>query len=153
MFEIDWVVIGHRASNVVVQLQEGSKIINRYGRLLSADDIAPGIPMMADGMLDSAPDPDLLSASLIVIDIDAIRLKRINGTLGDNPDRSCGLTLMGGSGDRSIRYDASTRAYVVSASVSEEVSVADLRSGLAANVFGTEAIDGCFSAEIIIAFE
>jgi hypothetical protein len=153
VFEIDWVVIGRRASDVVVQLQEGSKIINRYGEMLSADDIAPGISMMVDGVLDSAVDPDVLFAALIVVDTDAARLTRISGTLGDNPDSSCGLTLMAGSGDRSIRYAANTRAYVVSASGSEEVSVADLQSGLAADVFGEEASDGCFSAETIIAFQ
>ena len=146
-------VIGRRASDVVVQLQEGSKIINRYGEVLSADDIAPGLPMMVDGVLDNAADPDVMSAALIVIDTDAARLTRISGTLGDNPDSSCGFTLMGDSGDRSIRYDANARAYVVSSSGSEEVSVTALRSGLAADVFGAEAVDGCFSAETIIAFE
>ncbi|MGB5726439.1 MAG: hypothetical protein WBM52_04425, partial [Thiogranum sp.] len=153
VFEIDWVVIGRRASDVVVQLQEGSKIINRYGEVLSADDIAPGLPMMVAGVLDNAADPDVMSAALIVIDTDAARLTRISGTLGDNPDSSCGFTLMGDSGDRSIRYDANARAYVVSSSGSEEVSVTALRSGLAADVFGAEAVDGCFSAETIIAFE
>ncbi|MGB5406944.1 MAG: hypothetical protein WBN43_09145, partial [Thiogranum sp.] len=96
---------------------------------------------------------DVMSAALIVIDTDAARLTRISGTLGDNPDSSCGFTLMGDSGDRSIRYDANARAYVVSSSGSEEVSVTALRSGLAADVFGAEAVDGCFSAETIIAFE
>ena len=153
VFEIDWVAIGRPASEVAVQLQEGSKIINRYGKVLGADDIAEGIPMMADGVLDRAEDPDVLFAALIVIDTDAARLARISGILGSNPDGSCGLSLMGDGGDRSIRYDAGTRAYVVSTSGSEEVPVADLRSNLAADVFGAEASDGCFNAETIIAFE
>jgi hypothetical protein len=143
VFEIDWVVIGRRASDVVVQLQEGTRIINRYGKLLSADDIAPGTSMMVDGVLDSAAEPEVLYAALSVVDTDVIRLTRISGILGDNPDGSCGFTVMSDSGDRGIRYDANTRAYAVSASGSEEVSVAALPSGLAADVFGAEANDGC----------
>jgi hypothetical protein len=153
VFEIDWVAIGRPAGEAVVQLQEGTRIINRYGEQLGADDIAAGIPMMVDGVLDSAAEPDVVFAALIVVDTDAAWLTRISGTVGDNPDLSCGLTLMSDSGDRSIRYNANTRAYVVSASGSEEVSATDLQSGLVADVFGAEATDGCFSAETIIAFE
>ena len=104
-------------------------------------------------MLDSAAEPDVLFAALLVVDTDATRLTRVSGILGDNPDGSCGFTVMSDIGDRGIRYDANTRAYAVSASGSEEVSIAALPSGLATDVFGTEANDGCFNAETVIVFE
>ena len=140
-------------SEVAVQLQQGTKIINRHGETLGAGAIEPGIQMMVDGVLDISVEPDVLFAALIVIDTDAARLDKLSGTLGANPDGSCGFNLATDSGDRSIRYDADTQAYVVSDSGSEQVSVDDLPDGAAADVYGEEGIDGCFDAETIIAFQ
>ncbi len=144
-------------SEVEVQLQRGTKIINRYGEPLSFDAIAPGVAMMVDGVLDLSVEPDALYAALIIIDTDAARLTKLTGILGDNPDGSCGLTLMTESGDRSMRYDDHTRAFIVhalgSSGGSEEVPVAALPSGLPADAYGVEASDGCFDAETIIAFD
>ena len=139
-------------SEVAVQLQPGTKIINRHGEALGAA-IEPGIPMMVDGVLDISVEPDVLFAALIVIDTDAGRLDKLTGTLGANPDGSCGFNLVTDSGDRSIRYDAETRAYVVSDSGSDQVSVEDLPDGAVSDVYGEPAGDGCFDAETIIAFE
>jgi len=140
-------------SEVAVQLQQGTKIINRHGEALGAGAIEPGIQMMVDGVLDISVEPDVLFAALIVINTDAARLDKLTGSLGANPDGSCGLNLVTDSSDRSIAYDADTRAYVVSDSASEQVAIAELPDGAAADVYGVEAIDGCFDAETIIAFQ
>jgi len=153
VFEIDWVVIGRRASEVVVQLQQGTKIINRFGETLGAGDIDFGVPLMADGVLDMNVNPEVLYAALIVINGDAARTSKLSGTVGIIPDGSCGLSLMTSGGDRSVSYDPYTRAYVVSDNGSQQVAVAALTDGLLADVYGAEAIDGCFDAETIIAFQ
>ena len=140
-------------SEVAVQLQRGTKIINRQGEALDAGAIEPGVQMMVDGVLDISVEPDVLFAALIVIDTDAARLDKLTGTLGANPDGSCGFNLATDSGDRSIRYDAGTRAYVVSDSGSDQVAVDALPDGAVTDVYGEEAIDGCFDAETIIAFQ
>jgi hypothetical protein len=153
VFEIDWVIIGRRASEVVVQLQQGTKIINRFGEPLSVGDIDVGVSLMADGVLDMNVDPDVLYAALIVLDNDAARSSKLSGTLGTIPDGSCGLSLVTDSGDRSVSYDSSTRAYLVSGGGSQQLAVAALPEGFLADVYGVEAIDGCFDAETIIAFQ
>ena len=140
-------------SEVLVQLQQGTKIINRYGDPLGVADIDVGVPLMVDGVLDIAVDPDVLYAALIIIDTDAARLTTLRGTLGANPDGSCGLNLVTAEGDRSIRFDADTRAYLVSDSRSEQVDPGELPPGLSADVYGVPHTDGCFDAETIIAFQ
>ena len=120
---------------------------------LGAGAIEPGIQMMVDGVLDIAVEPDVLFAALIVIDTDAARLEKLTGTLGANPDANCGFNLETDGGDRSIGYDAGTRAYVVSDSGSDQVSVDALPDGAVTDVYGEEAINGCFDAETIIAFQ
>ncbi|UCE77587.1 MAG: hypothetical protein JSU62_05255, partial [Gammaproteobacteria bacterium] len=77
----------------------------------------------------------------------------LRGTLGANPDGSCGFDLVTAEGDRSIRYDADTRAYLVSDSGSEQVAPGELPPGLSADVYGVPHSDGCFDAETIIAFQ
>ena len=61
------------------------------------------------------------------------------------------------SGDRSIRTDAATGVFLVTATTgsgsSEQISVSQLSPGQEANVYGSEALDGCFDAETIIAFD
>jgi hypothetical protein len=140
-------------SEVSVQIQPRAKIINRRGEELDQDAIVPGVPMRVDGVLDIAVEPDILFAVLIVLDTDADRLDKLSGVLGANPDGSCGFNLVTGAGDRSIRYDSLTRAYVVSDSGSTQVDVEDLPPGLQADVYGEQADDGCFDAENVIAFD
>ena len=153
VFEIDWVVIGRRPSEVTVQLQPGTKIVNRYGEPLAVSAIDTGVPLMADGVLDMNVNPEVLYAALIVIDGDGVETGKLSGTLGAIPDGSCGLGLLTSSGDRSVSYDSYTRAYLISDSGSHQIPVAALTDGLVADVYGVEAIDGCFDAETIIAFQ
>jgi hypothetical protein len=107
----------------------------------------------ARGVLDVGT--DTLFASLVLIDTSTST--RLTGTVGTNPDGSCGFTLMTASGDRSIRTDAATGVFLVTATSSsgssEQISVSQLPPGQEANVYGNEALDGCFDADTIIAFD
>lgn len=143
-------------TQVTVQLQPGTRIINRRGDLLDAADIASGVAMKVDGILDLGTDPDQLNASLVIINSDAGGPQMLTGEIGANPDGACGITLMTSSGDRSIRTNAETRIFLVSASSllgsSEQVAIGSLPNGAVADVYGAEGTGGCFDASTIIAF-
>jgi hypothetical protein len=153
VFEIDWVVVGRRTSEVLVQVQPDTKVVDRSGEILDVDDIEAGVPLMADGVLDVNVDPHTLNAALIVIDSDAARTSKLSGALGVIPDGACGLSFATSSGDRSVSYSSSTRAYLVSGAGSRQIAVGALPAGFSADVHGVEGIDGCFAANRIFAFE
>lgn len=138
---------------LTVQLQAGTRLINRRGEVLDGAAIDTGRLLSVRGVLDVGT--ETLFASLVVIDTDSNI--RLTGTVGSNPDGSCGFTLMTASGDRSIRTDATTGVFLVSATASGseslQISVGDLSAGQAADVYGSQAVDGCFDADTIIVFD
>jgi hypothetical protein len=105
------------------------------------------------GVLDVGT--DTLFTSLVVVDTDSS--VRLAGSVGSNPDGSCGFTLMTDGGDRSVRTDAATDVFLITATgssgASEAISVSELVPGQEANVYGSEALDGCFDADTVIVFE
>lgn len=137
---------------LAVQLQNGTRVINRKGELLDAAAIQAGSAVKVRGVLDTGT--DTLFASLVLIDTDSI--SRLTGTIGSNPDGSCGFTLQTGGGDRSIRSSSGTAVFLVSATsnglTTEAISVSQLLPGQEANVYGSAALDGCFDADTVIAF-
>jgi len=141
-------------TELTVQVQDGTKVIDRQGNLLSVADISLGDVVAVDGVLDISADPDLLYAALIVLDMDAASRTSLSGTVATNPDGSCGLTVSTATGDRSVRT-TDADVYLVSStgtSGSEPISVSDLMSGQQVDVYGVEATDGCFDADLILAF-
>jgi len=132
-----------------VQIQDGTILINRNGELVTSSDITIGKLVAVRGVLDTGT--DTLYASLIIIDTDSST--QLAGTVGLNPDGSCGFTLITDGGDRSIATDSSTSAYLVTDSTSSPIAVGDLAEGQPADVYGEEnAGTGCFDANIIIAY-
>ena len=144
-------------SQVAVQLQNGTAIIDRSGEPLDGADITPGVPVRVDGVLDISGDPDVLNAALVMVDADALSQTVLSGTIGANPDGSCGLTLLTGSGDRGVRTTSATRAYLVTAMASAGgsvlIPVEELTGGQDADIYGQEDTDGCFVAETVIAYQ
>jgi hypothetical protein len=138
-------------NGVVVQLQEGTKIINRQGELLGPDAIQPGVAMKVNGVLDISDEPDVLYAAFIVIDVEGASLQRISGTMGANPDNSCGLTIQTDTGDRSVEV-AGAHAFLVTDGSSSLVEISTISSGQV-DIYGREGLSGCFDAELVIAFE
>ncbi len=134
--------------NLIVQIQDGTVLINREGQAVNVADIITGELVSVRGVLDVSK--DTLFASVIVIDTDSST--QLIGTVGANPDNSCGFTLMTTSGDRSIHTDSSTNAYLVLNGISNPIDIRDLSTGQQADVYGNANVNGCFDAHTIIAY-
>jgi hypothetical protein len=132
-----------------VQIQDGTILINRKGSPVKIADIVTGKLVSARGVLDVKN--GTLFASLIVVDTD--NSTRLTGIVGANPDNSCGFTLMTASGDRSIRTDRNTKAFLVIDGSSSPIDVSELKSGQQADAHGNDNVStGCFDAHTIIAY-
>jgi hypothetical protein len=134
--------------NLIVQIQQGTLLINRNGSPVDINDIITGKLVSARGVLDVSK--DTLFAAVIVVDTD--NSTRLTGTVGTNPDNSCGFTLMTTTGDRGIHTDSNTNAYLVVNGVSKPVDVSELSTGQRADVYGNANVNGCFDAHTIIAY-
>ena len=137
--------------NLNVQIQDGTMIINRQGSPVDSNDIDTGKLVNVRGVLDV--DNKTLLASLIVVDTDSST--KLVGTVGDNPDNSCGFTLMTASGDRSVATNNNTKVFMVTATdlngSSNPINVSELSAGQQTDVYGNNA-NGCFEAHTIIAY-
>ena len=134
--------------NLIVQIQEGSLLINRKGQTVTIADIITGKLVSARGVLDVGK--GTLFASVIVVDTDSST--QLIGTVGANPDNSCGFTLVTGTGDRSIHTDSNTNAYLVVNGISKPIDVSELSTGQQADVYGNANVNGCFDAHTIISY-
>ena len=137
---------------LTVQIQNGTHLIDRRGNAVDKADIQNGRLVSVRGVLDV--NTDTLFASLIVVDTDIST--QLTGTVGANPDGSCGFTLMTESGDRSVETDNSTEIFLVTATSSNgsslPIDVDDLVPGQQADAYGN-FVNGCFEANTIIAYE
>jgi hypothetical protein len=135
--------------NLTVQLQKGTLLIDRKGNPVDSTAIYNGKLVSVRGILDVTK--DILFASVVVVDTDSSTM--LSGTVGANPDGSCGFTLMTAGGDRSIFTDSSTRTFMVKDGASMPIDVSELTPGQRADVYGnSDASSGCFDAHTIIAF-
>jgi hypothetical protein len=139
---------------LTVQLQEGTRIVDRQGNELSDDDIVSGDLVAVDGLLDV--NEDMLLAALVVLDLDAPDESSLSGSVAENPDGECGLSIDTDTGERSVRA-GNADVFLVSATDdnggSMPIEVEYLLEGQSVDVYGGEASDGCFEADTIIAFE
>jgi len=132
-----------------VQIQDGTILINRKSSPVKIADIVTGKLVSARGVLDVKN--GTLFASLIVVDTD--NSTQLTGIVGANPDNSCGFTLMTASGDRSIRTNSNTKAFLVIDGSSSPIDVSELKSGQQADAHGNDNVStGCFDAHTIIAY-
>ena len=138
------------SSDLTVQIQTGTLLIDRKGRPVKSADINIGNLVNVRGVLyTSNVTNDILFASVIVVDTDSSR--QLTGEIIANPDNVCGFTIFDG-GDRSVRTDSKTNAYLVVADSSSPIRVSELYAGQLADVYGKAANDGCFDAHTIIAY-
>jgi Domain of unknown function (DUF4382) len=134
--------------SLTVQLQQGTILINRQGEPVASTDIGIGKLVAVRGVLDA---DETLFASLIIVDTDSST--QLTGSVGANPDGSCGFSLTTAGGDRSIATDADTKAFLVTGGTSSPIEVSELVADQSADVYGNEnAGTGCFDAHTIIAY-
>lgn len=133
--------------NLTVQIQKSTLLINRKGIPVDSTAIDSGKLVSVRGVLDVTK--DILFASVVVVDTDGST--QLTGTVGANPDASCGFTLMTASGDRSIHTDVNTKIFLVTAGASTPINVSELKPGQQADVYGNYS-SSCFDAHTIIAF-
>lgn len=132
-----------------VQIQDGTILINLKGEPVASTDIDIGNLVNARGVLDIST--DTLYASLIMVDTDSST--QLTGTVGANPDSVCGFTIVTAGGDRSVKTDSNTKAFLIVGGTSSPISVSDLISGQSADVYGNaNSGTGCFDAHTIIAY-
>jgi len=137
---------------LTVQIQNGTRLIDRKGNTVSRADIQNGRLVSARGVLDV--NTDTLFASLIVVDTDTST--RLTGTVGANPDSTCGFSLTDNQlGDVSVQTDSSTQIFMITetstSGSSMPIDVDDLEPGQQADVYGG-FVNGCFEANTIIAY-
>ena len=133
--------------NLNVQIQDGTILINRKGDLLTSAAIDTGKLVNVRGALDV--DNNTMFASLIVVDTDSS--SRLAGTVGANPDSVCGFTLVTADGDRSVKTDSNTNAFLIDDGSSSAINVSELSTDQSADVYGNY-VNGCFDAHTIIAY-
>jgi len=142
-------------SQVMVQVQEGTRIVDRHGEMRSVDDIVYGMPMMVEGVVDDTVDPNVVNAAFIVLDVDGMYLEKLSGTVNVNPADVCGgagLSMNDGTMDRDIRIDSGTLAFLVNSEGTTQIDILEIAAGQTIDVYGTEGDGGCFNAEVFIAF-
>ena len=133
--------------SLTVQIQDGTILINLQGEPVARTDIDTDKLVNVRGVVDGVT--DTIFASLIMVDTDSST--QLVGTVGANPDNSCGFTLKTADGDRSIATDSETKAFLVIGGTSSPIEVADLSPDQPADVYGN-AGTSCFDAHTIIAY-
>ena len=59
----------------------GTRIVSKSGELMDFSAILPGLPVQVGGTLEAIPSPQLLRAALVIVDTDALDVKRVTGKI------------------------------------------------------------------------
>lgn len=144
-------------TDVTVQLQATTAIIDPTGKRLGPDLIDEGVPVSVDAVpAASADDDNLLLAALVIVDLNDAGIDPIRGVISIIPDGVCGFSVLpsDGSSDLSIRTSEDTLILKITSSTSSElVKVGDLTDAVTVDLYGSIATDGCFDAGAVIVFE
>lgn len=132
-----------------VQIQDDTILIDRNGNPVTSAAIYTDKLLSVRGALDV--DNKTMFATLIMVDTDSST--KLTGTVGANPDSVCGFTIVTAAGDRSVKTDSSTKAFLVVGGNSSPIEVSDLSAGQSADAYGNaNSSTGCFDAHTIIAY-
>lgn len=148
-------------TSIAVQLSvdgnnPGTIIVNSAGEKVSSDLIQRGEELLVSGVISL--DPNLVTASLVVLRELANTTDSLSGEIIDVEDNGRGLRLMpdGGSAERCVRADSDTDVFLITESEdgisSEMIELSDRLNGLPADIYGEENTDGCFDSSNIIVF-
>jgi len=136
----------------------GTRLVDAQGNQASPDDIVDGVRALVRGVISL--DPNLISASLIMLESAAAGEAKLAGLIVAVETDGSGLRLLpdDASAERCVRADLQTETFLISKDdkgnlTTERVPLTPALETLMADVFGTEAVDGCFDAATIIAFD
>jgi len=134
-----------------VQLYEKSRIFNRLGAELGRDAISAGRAALVDGVLVIG-DEDLIRSPLVMLRAAALPgAVTVKGTLLQVAPPA--LTVSTATADRCVTA-AGADVFLIDDSngfSSTRGDLTDLAAGQSVVIFGTEGIDGCVIAEVILA--
>ncbi|MDH3646020.1 MAG: DUF4382 domain-containing protein [Gammaproteobacteria bacterium] len=148
-------------STISVELQPGTHVVDDDGEPVGADQIQPDIIALVEGVVALSGDStDTLRAAYVVLDLmsedgmgddDEIML---SGEVLTVDVANAGLTLSTDDGDRCVRLDDDTGIFEITVgdetSLTNSIELGDVIAGSPADVYGTEDIDGCIDASVII---
>lgn len=152
--QFDFVAEGEAWGDLALtaQLFPQSRIFSRDGEELGPEAIQPEIKAKLDGVIVETPEGPLLRSAFMVARVDEVSPLRLSGILLSATRDA--LNLATDSGDRCVNV-AGADIFLVSLvdgrMVSEQVTADVLPIDAAVEAFGTEGVDGCFSAQTVIA--
>lgn len=136
-----------------VQLFDKSRVFNRSGDELAPADILAGRAALADGVLVIG-DEDLLRSPLVILgDSDAPEAATLEGEIVSINEEELALMVNDGTLDRCVDVAAADIFLVEDSDgfSSSRGSLSDLSPGQRVSIFGTEGIDGCLTADTVLA--
>lgn len=142
-------------SSLAVQLFDQSRVFSRSGEELGREQIAAGVPALADGVLQIGAET-LLRSPLVVLDLEPpAGAALLEGEVVFVDIDESSLIVFNGTADRCVR--AGTAAVFLvnddDGFSATRGALADLHPGQDVAIFGAEAVDGCVVAGTILAEE
>lgn len=138
-----------------VSLPTGARIFSSRGHELNFNAIIPGREVKVEGVLKlSNNQPDGLVAAIVFV-ADSLVDAHLNGSFIGTGLTANSFNMSTTSGDRCVRLENTAQVYLIrltSTGFSGEMGrLTDLTAGQSIEVFGHEAVDGCFVAKDVLA--
>jgi hypothetical protein len=137
-------------------LLDGAAVFGRSGVELTSADIAAGLKTRILGLKNAAGSPDLNALAVVVDDTAAAAADMISGDVGTVTGVDFTLvpsTTGNVTSDTNVCTTDKTRIYQINGAASSAITVGELTSGWAANVYGEKSPSGCFAATTVIEFQ
>jgi hypothetical protein len=149
---------------LIIQLQNGTRLYERDGSPLTPDSIEPDLPTAAFGVLFfSSEDPAYLKTVVVILDLEAEEPEPLRGEIvSDGCVSSAGDTRLPGICQMKIETDDDaivpvcvferTFILLIEGEQSNEIDASELMMGDSVDVYGRPIADTCFGAGVIVAF-
>lgn len=144
------------ASQLGVQLQNGTKIFSKSGEALLVDALVPGTVVRVDGVVD--PGTGHLLASLVIVDeTPAAAIEQLSGTVVSVDEDNAQLIITTDGGEKVVLIGDSTLVFGIDAdsvegAFSDRISYTDLFAGQRVDVYGVSNAAG-LEATVILALQ
>jgi hypothetical protein len=149
---------------LVIQLQDATRLYERDGSPLTPDVIEPGLPAAAFGVLFfSSEDPAYLKAVVVILDLEAEEPEPLRGEIisddcvvpGDDSALPglCQLEVETDENEvETVCVFEKTFILLIEDEQSHHIDASELTQGDSVDVYGRPIQDACFGAGVIVAF-